>query len=59
MKKLTNALGRIKNMFYLQHNSAEVISTRYIEITDAAHFTRAAGGSIHEGPIGQARYRYD
>ena len=48
MKKLTNTLSGVKNMFYQQHNSAQVSSTGCVELTDAALRTCGSTGKQQE-----------
>ena len=57
MKKLTDTLSGIKNIFSRQQNSAEATSAGCVEITGAAHCTRSAFGNFLEGRIGQGRIR--
>ena len=53
MKKLTDTLSGIKNIFCRQQNSEEGTSAGYVEFTNAAELTRGVRGSSMEG---QFRY---
>ena len=48
MKKLTDALSGIKNIFCRQQNYAEGTSAGCVEFTNAAECTRGSGGWQHE-----------
>ena len=49
MKKLTDALSGIKNIFSRQQNSAEGTSAGCVEFTEAAGRTRGKGNRDSEG----------
>ena len=49
MKKLTNTLSGIKNIFCQQQNSAEGTSRGCVEFTDAARRTRGVPKNHMEG----------
>ena len=49
MKKLTDTLSGIKNIFCRQQNSAESTSAECVEFTNAAERTCGNGGSYMEG----------
>ena len=62
MKKLTDTLSGIKNIFCRQQNSEEGTSAGYVEFTNAAELTRGRSGMLYEGngtlTRGQSEY-YD
>ena len=53
MKKLTDTLSGIKNIFSGQQNSAEATSAGCVEFTDAARCTRGSRGKVFEGIVVQ------
>ena len=56
MKKLTNALSGIKNIFCQQQHSAEGTSAGCVEFKDAARRTCGSTGSSAENSGGQIHY---
>lgn len=55
MKKLTDTLSGIKNIFSLQQNSAESTSAGCVEFTSAAERTCGSAGGLYEGVLDKPR----
>ena len=53
MKKLTDTLSGIKNIFFRQQNSAESTSAECVEFTNAAELTRGTSGRCIEDRNGR------
>ena len=53
MKKLTDTLSGIKNIFCRQQNSEEGTSAGYVEFTNAAELTRGTSGRCIEDRNGR------
>ena len=59
MKKLTDTLSGIKNIFCRQQNSEEGTRAGYVEFTNATARTRGYAGRCAEHNTQQTRNAYD